>query len=260
LGGFFVLAALDPLGTEGNVDSAARAGCSGRVDGSAQASTGSLGQWARRVGVGLVLFCGFVLGLTLYFAAVPPIVERVVDARTGAPVEVTVCEGLDYAAGFDVHTERVETRSGRNGWFVLGPRIGSKSGVLHGVLSYWIVLDDPRGECWRDVGMAVNVDEVGRAGYNPYFPVVLERAEGQGAYHPWGAPWRKMGFPLFVTVPLIPHLQNVAECNAISDGRSSTVGNSIPTWRRWSKSSTRKKILSGCRELCACAVCLARRW
>lgn len=101
--------------------------------------------------------------------------------------------------------------------FFWGPRVGSSSGLLDAPHSRWIVLEDPWGECWPEVGLAVNLDEVGQDLHSGYFPVVLEQDEHNAGYHAWDATWRKMGFPLLMTVQLIPHLENAADCGAIPD-------------------------------------------
>jgi hypothetical protein len=144
----------------------------------------------------------------------PPVLGRIVDARTGQPIEGSVCESLEYSGwGWTTRTEHFETFS-RNGWFYLGPHFGQRP------LWRWTVFNDLSGQCRRDVGMALNFDfndvthSLPRDGY---FPVVLEQNKRYGVYHIWPATWRTIGLPLFVTVPMIPYLKDVGECAAIPD-------------------------------------------
>ena len=160
------------------------------------------------------MLIGLVIGTWFYLETTPPVLGRIVDARTGQFIGGGVCEGIEYAGwGWTTTTEHFETFS-RNGWFYLGPHFGARR------IGHWIVFHDPSGECRRDAGMALDFDfndvtrSLPRSGY---FPVVLEQDERYGGYHFWPATWRTIGFPLFVTVPLIPHLRDVGECAAIAD-------------------------------------------
>ena len=170
--------------------------------------------WLRRTGIGALLLIGFVIGAWLYVETTPPVLGRIVDARTGRVIEGSVCEGMEYADwGWTTRTTHVDTFS-QNGWFYLSPHFGARP------LGRWIVFNDHSGRCSRDVGMALDFDfndvthGLPRSGY---FPVVLEQNKRYGGYHIWPATWRTIGLPLFVTVPMIPLLKDVGECAAIAD-------------------------------------------
>lgn len=167
-----------------------------------------------RAGIAALLLVGLVVGTWLYLETILPVLGRIVDARTGQRIAGTVCESMEYSGwGWTTNTEHFETFS-RNGWFYLGPHFRER------LLGRWIVFDDPSGKCRRDAGMALDFDfndithTLPRGGY---FPVVLEPSKRYGGYHIWSATWRMIGFPLFTTVPMIPHLKEVGECAAIAD-------------------------------------------
>jgi hypothetical protein len=160
------------------------------------------------------LLIGLVTGTWLYVETIPPVLGRIVDARTGRVIEGRVCESMVYASwGWTTRTTHFDTLS-RNGWFYLSPRFGGR------LLERWIVFNDPSGQCRHDVGMGLQFDfndithSLPRSGY---FPVVLEPNKRGAGYHIWPATWRTIGLPLFVTVPMIPHLKDVGECAAIAD-------------------------------------------
>lgn len=170
--------------------------------------------WLRRAGIGALLLTGFVIGTWLYVETTPPVLGRMVDAKTGRVIEGSVCQSIEYAEwGWTTRTEHFDTFS-RNGWFYLRPHFGGRQ------LGRWIVFDDHSGRCSRDVGMALGFDfndvthSLPRSGY---FPVVLEQNKRDAGYHIWPATWRTIGLPLFVTVPMIPLLNDVEECGAIGD-------------------------------------------
>jgi hypothetical protein len=170
--------------------------------------------WLRRTGIGALLLIGLVIGTWLYVKTTPPVLGRIVDATTGQVIEGRVCEGMEYAGwGWTTRTTHFETFS-RNGWFYLSPHFGARP------LGRWIVFNDLSGRCGRDVGLALDFDfndvtHTLRSG--GYFPVVLEQNKHDGGYHVWPATWRTIGLPLFVTVPMVPHLKDVGECAAIAD-------------------------------------------
>jgi hypothetical protein len=155
-----------------------------------------------------------VIGAWLYVETTPPVPGRIVDARTGQLIGGNVCEIMEYAGrGWTTRTTQIDTFS-RNGWFYLSPYFGGRP------LGRWIVFSDQPGQCRRDAGMALDFDfndvthSLPRSGY---FPVVLEQNKRDSVYHLWPATWRTIGFPLFVTVSMIPHLKDVGECAAIAD-------------------------------------------
>ena len=43
------------------------------------------------------MLIGFVIGAWLYVETTPPVLGRIVDARTGRVIEGSVCEGMEYA-------------------------------------------------------------------------------------------------------------------------------------------------------------------
>ena len=56
--------------------------------------------WGRRVRIGVLLFTGFtgvVLCTLLGVTMVPPVLGKIVDARTGRLAGGMVCEGMEYA-------------------------------------------------------------------------------------------------------------------------------------------------------------------
>lgn len=167
--------------------------------------------WLRRTGIGALLIIGLVIGTWLYVETTPPVLGRIVDARTGQPIGGNVCEIMEYVdRGWTTRTTHFQTFS-RNGWFYLSPDFGA------GLIGRWIVFGDPSGRCRRDLGMVVDLDDVRRGPRGGYFPVVLERNIRDSGYHTWSATWRAIRFPLVVTVPMIPRLKDVGECAAIAD-------------------------------------------
>ncbi|MFZ0861625.1 MAG: hypothetical protein WCA27_09635 [Candidatus Sulfotelmatobacter sp.] len=170
--------------------------------------------WLRRTGIGALLLTGFVIGTWVYVETTPPVLGRIVDARTGRVIEGRVCESVEYADwGWTTRTTRLNTFS-RNGWFYLSPQFGARR------IGRWIVFNDLSEECRRDVGLALYFDfnDVADTLHGGgYFPVVLEQNKRDAGYHIWPATWRTIGLPLFVTVPMIPQLKDVGECAAIAD-------------------------------------------
>ena len=170
--------------------------------------------WVRRTGIGVLLLIGLVIGIWLYVETIPPVMGRIVDARTGQMIGGSVCESMEYPGwGWTTKTIHFDTFS-RDGWFYLGPHFGGMP------LGRWIVINDSLVRCRRDVGMALDFDfndvtHTLRAG--GYFPVVLEQNKRDAGYHIWPATWRTIGLTLFVTVPMIPYLKDVGECGAIAD-------------------------------------------
>jgi hypothetical protein len=168
--------------------------------------------WWRRTGIGALI--ALVISICLYVETIPPVLGRIVDGRTGRVIEGSVCESIEYAGwGWTTRTEHFETFS-RNGWFYLGPHFGGR------VVGRWIVFNDLSRQCRRDVGMGLDFDfndVTHTLRSDGYFPVVLEQNRQDGLYHTWPATWRTIGFPLIMTMPMIPHLKDVGECSGVAD-------------------------------------------
>jgi hypothetical protein len=170
--------------------------------------------WLRRAAIGAFIPVALVFGIWLYAGTIPPILGRMVDATTGRAIGGSVCESIESSGlGWTTRTSHFDTFS-RNGWFYLGPHFDKSK------IGRWIVFNDLSGKCSRDAGMGLDFDfydvtHTVRSG--GYFPVVLEQDERYAGYHFWPATSRTLGFPLFVTVPIIPRLKTVEECAAIRD-------------------------------------------
>jgi hypothetical protein len=160
-------------------------------------------------GLAAVLLGGSLIAY-LFVGFVPPIYGTLVDGVTGKPVpHMTI---LLEATAKDWESRKVmrseETETGPSGTFFFPPSI-YLLGVFQSWQGYCISIHDPTVRMEGE--HAVRTEDSRPV----YFQAVIAKERVLAGIYPYNASHRKMGFPLFMRVPLVPLLPSVKDCPAL---------------------------------------------
>jgi hypothetical protein len=186
-------------------------------------------RWLRYVGYSLLSLVTLVGALYVYVFVwfVPPISVKVVDAISGKPVQgINLCLQVQ-SKSFHQDVLRKETSTtGTWGRSFFWPSV-HQTGLLENWDGYSVRITDPQTglavPCGPDLGPGLNEVSGNSVDLTPvqngrqsYFPVTLVHEESyQGSDSAWSATRRKIRFPLYQRIALIPILPDSEDCKQI---------------------------------------------
>jgi hypothetical protein len=191
---------------------------------------------------------------------IPPITGRIVDAVTGESIRnVRLTMEMSRYEGFSVNTELHDSSKSKTfGWFFLSGAVRWRGIPLPILRSYWLTVNEGNKISGQEEMSADN-----QTRYNPmfnrrgadvgdrkYFPLTVT-FRGDGCDRIWAATCMYKPFWWGISLPLIPVLDDINECNRISDSRLRENCRQLNTYRAaFMHVDTYEQVEKG-KELCA---------
>jgi hypothetical protein len=181
---------------------------------------------AKRRLLRIVLFLAIPLTLIFFFAVrvVPPVLGRVVDAVSGKSIRgVRVTLEMSHYQGWSVNTELHDNaKSGIFGWFFLSGALRWRGLPLPNFRSYWMTVNgsdqisglEEKSAATQFMSNPMFNRKGIAVGDKRYFPLTVTFRR-HGCDRVWAATCMYMPFSWDISVPLIPVLDDIHECNKI---------------------------------------------
>lgn len=175
----------------------------------------------RRLTLLLTVFS--VLVLFIVAKVIPPIVGRVVDAKSGEPIRnIEIAFHINcYCDG--TRTNLIATRTtGRFGWFFFPGALRLRGFPLADYQAHWLTVNAevaPSGSQASAEGEVLYRPTFGRPDWprnDKYFPLAVS-PDWQGCARVWTPTCMYRSFWWFVSIPVIPVLDDVEACEKIKN-------------------------------------------